>query len=78
MIKIISKKKYEEYLQIIDEQDKQIDELIEMVKDSRRRTTHAVKCYCDLLELIDEYVENLPKEISDNIHEIRTLIKEEG
>lgn len=78
MIKIISKKKYEEYLQIIDEQNKQIDELIEMVKDARRQTTHAVKCYCDLLELIDDYVENLPKEISDNIHEIRTLIKEEG
>lgn len=79
MIKIISKKEYEDLWGIINEQNKQIEELIGMITEAQARATHATKCYCDLVELVDENLQSLPKEAIDLVHEIRKLTnKDEG
>lgn len=74
MIKIISKKKYKDLWSIIDKQNEQIEELIGMVREAQAKATHATKCYCDLVELIDENLQSLPQEAIDQVHEIRKLL----
>lgn len=79
MIKIISKKEYKDLWSIIDKQNEQIEELIGMVIEAQARTTHATKCYCDLVELVDENLQSLPQEAIDLVHEIEKLMtKDQG
>ena len=79
MIKIISKKEYKDLWSIIDKQNEQIEELIGMVREAQARATHATKCYCDLVELVDANLQSLPPEAIEMIHEIKKLmIKDEG
>ena len=79
MIRIISKKEYKDLWSIVDKQDKQIEELIGMVREAQVRATHATKCYCDLAELVDEHLQSLPQEAIDLVHEIRKLMtKDQG
>lgn len=75
MFKIISSNEYEEMTKIIEKQNDQIDELINMVIEARRLTSHTTKCYCDLVELIDKNLQSLPSEAIDTINEIRKLMK---
>ena len=75
MFKIISSNEYEEMTKIIEKQNEQIDELINMVIEARRLKSHAIMCYCDLVELIDENWQSLPSEAIDTINEIRKLMK---
>ena len=77
MIKIISKKEYENLHSIIKTQNNQIEELIGMVREAQSRASHATKCYCDLVKLIDENVQSLPQEAIDMIDEINKLIVED-
>ena len=79
MIKIISKKEYKDLWSIIDKQNEQIEELISMVREAQDRATHATKCYCDLVELVDENLQSLPQEAIDLVHEIEKLMtKDQG
>lgn len=79
MIKIISKKEYKDLWSIIDKQNEQIEELIGMVREAQDRATHATKCYCDLVEMVDANLQSLPQEAIDLVHEIKKLmIKDEG
>lgn len=79
MIRVISKKEYKDLWSIVDKQDKQIEELIGMVREAQARATHATKCYCDLAELVDEHLQSLPQEAIDLVHEIRKLMtKDQG
>lgn len=70
MIKIISKKEYEDLWEIIEMQDKQIETLINMVIEANTKITHMTECYCELVELIDKNI-SLPKEAIDLVDEIR-------
>ena len=74
MIKIISKKEYEDLWNIIYKQNEQIEELISMVREAQASATHATKCYCDLVELVDENLQSLPQEAIDLVHEIEKLM----
>lgn len=74
MIKIISKKEYEDLWSIIYKQNEQIEELIGMVREAQARATHTTKCYCDLVELVDENLQSLPQEAIDLVHEIEKLM----
>lgn len=78
MIKIISKKEYETMKEIIDKQNDQIGELIVLTADAQAKAKHATKCYCDLIELIDENLQSLPPEALSITHEIRKLMGNEG
>ena len=62
MIKIITKKEYEDLHEIIDTQNKQIDELIFMVREANARATHATICFCDLVDCIGTHCGGLPPE----------------
>lgn len=78
MFKIITKKEYDTYNQIINEQSEQIKTLIELARDANARTTRVTKAYCDLLDLIDDKVVDLPPEVRALISEInRNLLEAE-
>lgn len=50
-----------------------------MVREAQARATHAAKCYCDLVELVDENLQSLPQEAIDLVHEIEKLMtKDQG
>lgn len=78
MFKIISKKEYETMFEIINKQNEQIDELIVLAADARAKAKHATKCYCDLVEMIDENLQSLPCKAIETIREIRKLMGNEG
>lgn len=76
MIKIITKKEYEDLHEIIDIQNKQIDELIVMVREANARTTYAIKYLCDLVDFIDIRCGDLPPEVRKLMDEIKNLNKD--
>ena len=78
MIKIISKTEYEFNRELIEKQNKLIYELIDLVRDAQEKTDHVTKCYCDLVEMIDENLQSLPPEAIETIREIRKLMEDEG
>lgn len=78
MIKIISKKEYETMREIIEKQNDQINELIGLTADALAEAKHATKCYCDLVELINNNLQSLPPEAIEIVNEIRKLMRNEG
>ena len=78
MFKIISKKEYETLWEIIDKQNEQIEELIKLTADAQANGNHATRCYCDLIELVDNNLQVLPPEAVENVRKIRELMKDQG
>ena len=78
MFKIISKKEYETLWEIIDKQNEQIEELIKLTADAQANANHTTRCYCDLIELVDNNLQVLPPEAVENVRKIRELIKDQG
>lgn len=76
MFKIIGQKELNKLYEIIEEQNKQIDELIGMVREARSQTNNATRAYCDLVKLINENVKELPPEAIKQIEEITKLLEE--
>lgn len=78
MFKFISKKEYETLWEIIDKQNEQIEELIKLTADAQANANHATRCYCDLIELVDNNLQALPPEAIENVRKIRELMKDQG
>lgn len=78
MIKIISKKEYKTLMEIINKQDDQITELIVMTADALEKANRATKCYCNLVELVDNNIQSLPPKAIETLHEIKNLMWSEG
>lgn len=78
MFKIISKKEYETLWEIIDKQNEQIEELIKLTADAQANANHAMRYYCDLIELVDNNLQVLPPEAVENVRKIRELMKDQG
>ena len=78
MFKIISKKEHETLWEIIDKQNEQIEELIKLTADAQANANHATRCYCDLIELVDNNLQVLPPKAVENVRKIRELMKDQG
>lgn len=72
---IISKKRYEEMIQMIDTQNKQVTELINMVIEARQQLNYVTQSYVDLVNILDIRYLNLPQEARETIEKIEELIK---
>lgn len=70
MFKLITKKEYEEMQHIIKEQDEQIEELIGMLKEALASQDRSIKCYINLINIINEKYADFPTEIRELIDEI--------
>ena len=66
----MTKKNYEELWNIIDKQNKQIEELINMVIEANARTNHATKCFFDLVDFVDIRFNILPPEAKKLVDEM--------
>ena len=75
---IISKKRYEDLIWIIDKQNTQINELISMVDETRKQLKHALSSYVDLVNAIDIHILDLPVEAMETIEKLKQLIKDQG
>ena len=78
MFKIISKKEHETLWEIIDKQNEQIEELIKLTADAQANANHATRCYCVLIEFVDNNLQVLPPEAVENVRKIRELMKDQG
>ena len=76
MFKIIGQKELNKLYEIIEEQNKQIDELIGMVREARNQTNDATRAYCNLVKLVNDNVKELPPEAMKQIEEITKLLEE--
>ena len=70
MFKLITKKEYEEMQHIIKEQDEQIEELIGMLKEALASRDRSIKCYINLVKIINEKYADFPTEIRELIDEM--------
>lgn len=70
MFKLITKKEYEEMQHIIKEQDEQIEELIGMLKEALASQDRSIKCYINLINIINEKYADFPTEIRELIDEM--------
>lgn len=70
MFKLITKKEYEEMQHIIKEQDEQIEELIGMLKEAIASQDRSIKCYINLVKIINEKYADFPTEIRELIDEM--------
>lgn len=70
MFKLITKKEYEEMQHIIKEQDEQIEELIGMLKEALASQDRSIKCYINLVKIINEKYADFPTEIRELIDEM--------
>lgn len=70
MFKLITKKEYEEMQHIIKEQDEQIEELIGMLKEALASHDRSIKCYINLVKIINEKYADFPTEIRELIDEM--------
>ena len=75
---IISKKRYEDLIWIIDKQNTQINELISMVDETRKQLKYALSSYVDLVNAIDIHIFDLPVEAMETIEKLKQLIKDQG
>lgn len=75
---IISKKRYEDLIWIIDKQNTQINELISMVDETRKQLKYALSSYVDLVNAIDIHILDLPVEAMETIEKLKQLIKDQG
>lgn len=66
----ISKKEYEELLDIIEKQNKQITKLIGIAREENAKLRKAQKCFFDLVKLIDVQLDILPPEEKKIIDEM--------
>ena len=73
---IISKKRYEDLIWIIDKQNTQINELISMVDETRKQLKYALSSYVDLVNAIDIHILDLPVEAMETIEKLKQLIKD--
>lgn len=70
MFKVISEKDYQTMLEVMEEQDKQIKELITLATDVLAMKKEVTEKYFDLLDVIAK--SNISPEIVKNIDEIRS------
>ena len=53
MIKVISKKRYEDLIEMIDIQNRQISSLIKLVEDNQKKTNKMLETVCRMVEYMD-------------------------
>lgn len=70
---IIKKKDYEELWNMISKQNEQIEELIKLVQEANTRTSHAQKCFFDLVEFVDIRHNVLPPAAKKIVDEMNNL-----
>lgn len=72
---MISKQRYEELIQMINIQSRQIDALIEMVTEARQQLNYVTSSYVDLVNILDMRYLNLPEKTRKTIEKIEELNK---
>lgn len=70
MIKVISKKRYENLIEMIDIQNKQISSLIKLVEDNQNKTNKMLETVCRMVEYMDIRHNILPPEGKETLEKI--------
>lgn len=70
MIKVISKKRYEDLIEMIDIQNRQISSLIKLVEDNQNKTNKMLETVCKMVEYMDIRNDILPPEGKETLEKI--------
>lgn len=70
MIKVISKKRYEDLIEMIDIQNRQISSLIKLVDDNQNKTNKMLETVCKMVEHMDIRHDILPPEGKKTLEKI--------
>lgn len=70
MIKVISKKRYEDLIEMINIQNKQISSLIKLVEDNQNKTNKMLETVCKMVEYMDIRHDILPTEGKETLEKI--------
>lgn len=70
MIKVISKKRYEDLIEMIDIQNRQISSLIKLVDDNQNKTNKMLETVCRMVEYMDIRNDILPPEGKEILEKI--------
>ncbi len=70
MIKVISKKRYEDLIEMIDIQNRQISSLIKLVEDNQNETNKMLETVCKMVEYMDIRNDILPPEGKETLEKI--------
>lgn len=70
MIKVISKKRYEDLIEMINIQNRQISSLIKLVEDNQNKTNKMLETVCKMVEYMDIRNDILPPEGKKTLEKI--------
>ena len=70
MIKVISKKRYEDLIEMIDIQNRQISSLIKLVEGNQNKTNKMLETVCRMVEYMDIRNDILPPEGKETLEKI--------